>query len=124
MRTYISTGAPGIESPDARIRLCVTSHGAWRRAYIDKSRKLVDVWIGPVSTDDVALFSHRYKFVGSDLAWHIQWRSSDAVAVDLYDYGEGVLASDGRKSGAASNHIARIEYVIDKQSGKFIEKKP
>jgi len=124
MRTYISTGAPGIESPDGRTRLCVTSHGAWRRAYIDKSRKLVDVWIGPVSKDDVTLFSHRYKFVGSDLAWHIHWTSPEAATVDLYDYGEGVLASDGRKSGAASNHIARIEYVIDKQSGKFIEKKP
>jgi hypothetical protein len=123
MRTYISTGAPGIQSADGRTRLCLTSHGAWCHAYIDKSRKLVDVWIGPVSTNDV-MFSHRYKFVGSDLDWHIHWSSPEAVTVDLFDYGEGVLASAGRKTGAPSNHIATLEFQMDKQSGKFVERKP
>ena len=90
---------------------------------MDKSRKLVDVWIGPLDNDKT-LFSHRYKYTGSDIYWQINWSSPDAVGVDLYDYGEGVLANEGAKTGAASNHIAKLEFRKDKQTGKFTDRQP
>jgi hypothetical protein len=123
MRTYISRGE---RSPDGGNVLIVTSHGAWRRAYMDESRKLVDVWIGPLhrKSDREALYAHRYKYYGADLYWGIQWDSPQAVHVDLYDYGQGVLASDGARAGAPSNHLATLEFLVEKESGKFVEKKP
>jgi hypothetical protein len=123
LRTYISHGE---RSPDGRNVAVVTGHGAWQRAYVDEGRKRVDVWIGPLyrKSDKEALFSHRYRYSGADLSWRIRWTSPQAVTVDLYDYGPGVLALDGAKSGAPSNHIATLEFVVDEKTGRFIEQRP
>ena len=118
-RTYLTHGG---RSPDGQTEMVLTCHGGVWRAYMDTSRKLVDVWIGPLDNSRT-LFSHRYKYTGADIYWHISWSSLDAVGVDLYDYG-GVLASEGAKVGAASNHIAKLEFYKDKQTGKFIEREP
>ena len=116
-RTYISTGAPGVPSPDGSERLCLTSHGAFGRQYVEKTKKKVDVWIGHgFHTNKVTLFLHRYAVVGSDLIWDVQWRSLDEVAVQLYDYGDGVVGPNG-----TSNHIATLVILRDKQTGKFVE---
>src|ERR1035437_8225797 len=37
-RTYISTGDPGVPSPDGDTRLCLTAHGAYGRSYTDRTR--------------------------------------------------------------------------------------
>jgi hypothetical protein len=122
-RTYLGHAQ---RSPDGRTILNVTCHGAVGRAYSDNTAKLVDVWIGPLyrKSDREALFTHRYKCHGADLYWDIRWNSTEAVTVDVFDYGEGVLASDGAKTGARSNHIVTLKYALDKQSGKFVEQKP
>lgn len=122
-RTYVGHGA---RSPDGKTILDVTCHGAVGRAYSDNTAKLVDVWIGPLyrKSDREALFTHRYKYHGADVYWDIRWNSSEAVTVDVFDYGDGVLASDGAKAGAQSNHIATMGYALDKPIGKFIEQKP
>ena len=118
-RTYLSHGGA---SPDGYTELVVTCHGAVGRAYMAKSKKLVDVWIGPLD-NSTTLFSRRYKFTGSDVYWQVNWRSPNAVAVDLFDFGEGVLTSEGEKLGAPSNHIATLEFLKEKETGKFKEKK-
>lgn len=123
-RTYVSTGAPGIPSPDGNTRLCLTIHGAYGRAFTDKTRKLLDVWIrrGPY-TNEVTLFSKRYRFVGGDLGTDVQWHSTNEAVMQVYDYGDGVLESEARKRGIPSNHIATLVFRLDKQTGKFREKK-
>jgi hypothetical protein len=92
---------------------------------MDEGRKLVDVWIGPLNrkSDREALFYHRYKYIGADLDWQVRWGSPEDVTIDLYDYGPGVLAMGGAKTGAPSNHLATIEFMMDQENGRFTEKK-
>jgi hypothetical protein len=123
-RTYLSTGDPGVPSPDGSTRLCLTRHGAYGRSYIDKTKKLVDVDIRRgFGTNQMTLFSHRYKFVGSDLDVDIHWNSPEEVVVCVYDYGPGVSSYDVPKTGGPSNYIAMLAFQMDKATGKFIEKK-
>ena len=123
-RTYVSTGAPGISSPDGDTRLCLTIHGAYGRAFTEKTRKLLDVRIrrGPY-TNEVTLFSDHYRFVGGDLGTDVQWHSTNEVVMQIYDYGDGVLESEAQKRGIPSNHIATLLFQLDKQTRKFREKK-
>jgi hypothetical protein len=123
-RTYVSTGAPGIPSPDGDTRLCLTIHGAYGRAFTDRTKKLLDLWIrrGPF-TNEVTLFSDSYKFVGGDLGTDCQWRSTNEVVMHVYDYGDGVVESDATKRGIQSNYIATLVFYRDEQTGKFREKR-
>src|SRR5258706_7238392 len=123
-RTYISTGAPGVPSPDGDTRFCLTAHGAYGRAYTERSKKLLDVWIGRGPyTNEVTLLSHRYKFIGADLWGHVEWISTNEVVMHVYDYGDGVSKYDAGKTGAPSNHIATLSFYLDKSSGKFRDKR-
>lgn len=121
--TYLSHGE---RSPDAKTVLIVTCRGAVGRAYSDNTGKLVDIWIGPLyrKSNREALFTHRYKCHGADIYWDIRWDSSEAVNVDIFDYGDGMLASEGAKTGAKSNNIVTLKYAVDRHNGKFIEQKP
>jgi len=122
-RTYISTGAPGVPSPDGDKRFCLTAHGAYGHAYTDRTKKLLDVWIGHGPyTNEVTLFSHRYKFAGADLWAHVQWISTNEVVMHVYDYPDGVSRYDAGKTGASSNHIATLTFHLDPKSGRFVEK--
>ena|SRR5882757_6573924 len=124
-RTYISTGDLGVPSPDGVTRVCLTSHGAYGRAYIDRTKKLVDVRIKQGSgTNERILFLHRYRFVGADLSEDVQWNSPKKVTVQVYDYNDGVFESDARKAGIVSNHIATLIFEMDTQSGKFVQANP
>jgi len=123
-RTYLSTGQGGVVSPDGKTHLCLTSHGAYGRSYIDKTRKLLDVWIWTGSgTNETMLFKHRYKFVGSDMSEHVQWNSPEEVLVYVYDYGPGVSSHEAETNHAPSNYIATLSFYLDKQIGKFAQKK-
>lgn len=123
-RTYLSTGDPGVPSPDGNTRLCLTAHGAYGRSYIDRTGKLLDVCIKHGAyTNETILFSHRYKFVGSDLWADAVWHSVTNVTLQVYDYGNGVSSYDARKSGAPSNNIATLSFRFDGKTGKFIETK-
>jgi hypothetical protein len=123
-RTYVSTGAPGIPSPDEDTRLCLTIHGAYGRAYTERTKKLLEVWIrrGPY-TNAVTLFSHTYKFVGGDLTTDVQWASTNQVVMQVYDYGDRVLEDDARERRIPSNHITTLIFYRDEQTGKFEEKR-
>ncbi len=123
-RTYLSTGDAGIPSPDGSTRLSLTRHGAYGRSYIDKTKKLVDVDIRRgFGTNETTLFSHRYKFVASDLDVYIHWNSPGEVVVCVYDYGPGVSSYDVLKTGGASNYIVTLAFQVDKATAKFVEKK-
>ncbi len=124
-RTYISTGDPGVPSPDASsTRICWTIHGAYGRSFIQRTKKLVDVCIKKGQEPQAQiLFSQRYKFIASDLGGDARWVSPEEVVIQFYDYGDGVSHYEASKTGAASKPIHRLAFHLDKQSGKFTEKK-
>ena len=119
-RTYIGTGAQGVGSPDGISRLCVTSYGAYGRAYVEKSRKKIVVWIGEgYGTNKVRLFSDSFTVVGSAVHWDVNWRSPDEVVVEVYDYGDGLLRSEGRRSST----LATFNFRREKSGREFVYQK-
>jgi hypothetical protein len=123
MRTYVGSGGWGVVSPDGSTHLCVTGHGAYGHAYIDNTKKLLDIWIWRNSGEQqTTLFEHRYKFVASDMCEDTVWTSPQAVVVFVFDYGDGVSSYDARKASSPSNHIATLYFELDKQTDKFVEK--
>ena len=125
MRTYVGSGGWGVVSPDGSTHLCVTGHGAYGRAYTDKTKKLLDIWIWHGSGEqETTLFEHRYKFVASDMCEDTKWTSPQTVVVYVFDYGDGISFYDARKAGSPSNQIATLYFELDKRTGKFVERKP
>jgi hypothetical protein len=119
-RTYSGTGDRGIPSPDGDTRLCITVFGAFGRSFIEQTEKevAIDIRRG-ASTNETILFDHSYKFMGSDLMWAVRWNSTNAVTVQLFDWGKGVPGHlDLTKP---TNHIATLIIIVDKQTGKFTE---
>jgi hypothetical protein len=124
-RTYISTGDPGVPSPDgSSTRICWTTYGAYGRSFVQRTKKLVDVCIKKGQQPQAqTLFLHRYKFIASDLGGDARWVSPEEVVLQFYDYGDGVTSYDASKTGAPSNHISTLAFHLDKHSGRFTEKK-
>jgi len=123
-RTYLSTGDPGVPSPDGSTRLCLTRRGAYGCSYTENTKKLVDIDIRRgFGTNETTLFSHRYRFVGSDVDVDILWSSPEEVVVQVYDYGLGVSHYTVPRTGAPSNHIATLTFQMDSMTRKFVEKK-
>ncbi len=122
-RTYISTQKPEQKSPDGITRVTPVGHGAYGRAYIDQTKKLLDVEIVRKSgSNEVTLFSHRYKFVSADMSWTVCWATPSEVSVDIFDFGRGITIYDEPKIGVATNHIATLRFVKDGESDRFVEK--
>jgi len=124
-RTYISTGDPGVPSPDGTTtRICWTIHGAYGRCYVNQTKKLVDVCIKRgKQPEPQILFLERYKFGASGLGGEAHWLSPDKVSVEFCDYGDGVSSYDARKIGAPPNHIRTLVFYRNNESGKFAESK-
>jgi hypothetical protein len=121
-RTYIGDGQ-GTASPDGQLRLSVTSHGAYRHAYVDKTKKeiWVSVWRTSAQTQ-TPLFQQRYRLVGSDVSWDTRWLSPSNVLVRFFDYGDGVTSYDV-PTNAPTHQIRAIRFRLDAQTGKVSEDK-
>ena|SRR6478609_2494005 len=121
--THVGDGM-GTASPDGRFTLAVGVDGAARRAYIDKTKKTIGIWIGSTNAaNPTTFFEHSYTLVGSDVAWETQWSSADVVSVKFYDWGDGVSNYNNMNHLTTSNHIAIFSFVLDKSTEKFVEKK-
>ena len=117
-------GGLGRTSPDGMFELQIQCDGANGHAYIDRTKKKVWVWIRSIaSTNRSLLFEHSYTLTGSDVEWQTHWSSTEAVSVEIYDWGDGVSNYDNVGHMAASNHIALLSFVLDKSTGKFSEQK-
>ena len=119
-RTYVGDGE-GTASPDGQLRLSVTSHGAYRHAYIDKTKK--EVWISVWrARDQQPVFQQSYRIVGSDVSWGTRWSSSSNVLVEFFDYGDGVSSYDV-PTNTPTRQIRTIRFRVDGQTGKVSEDK-
>jgi len=121
--THVSDGS-GTSSPDGKFRLAVECDGANGRAYTDKTRKKIGIWIGSGSDETrTTLFENSYTVTGSDISWETHWSSVDAVSVEIYDWGDGVSNYNNMLHLAASNHIALPLFGLDKGTGKFVQRR-
>ena len=121
-RTYIG-GGQGTPSPDGQLRVSVTSHGAYRHAYIDKTKK--EVWISlsrAGAQTKKPLFQRSYRIVGSDVSWDTRWASPINVVVQFFDYGDGVSIYDV-PTNTPTHSIRTIRFRVDGQTGKVSEEK-
>ncbi len=119
-RTYVGDGQ-GTASPDGQLRLSVTSHGAYRHAYIDKTTK--EIWISvwrAANQTQPPLFQHSYRLVGSDVSWGTRWLSSSNVMVQFFDYGDGVSSYDA-PTNVPTHQIRTIRFRVDERTGKVGE---
>ena len=122
MHTVI--GGNPTRSPDGRYYLGMEKHGASGKAYTARTKKRVYVWLGPTSRNNSApSLDKKYVFVAGDLASHIQWKGSDEVTIEFYDFGDGVLASEARQRGIPSNHVGSLRFTRDAHTGRFVEEK-
>jgi len=112
-------------SPDGRYALGMEYHGASAKAFTDRTRKRVYLWlVSNAARNHTTYIDKKYVFTASDLSSDITWAdSSEMVKVNFYDYGEGIFSSDARKRGIPSNHIATLTFVWDATRQKFVEKK-
>lgn len=118
MHTVIGDGM-GTPSPDGRFTLAVSSHGAPRKAYVDLTKKRVYIWIMTKGGEKPeALFRGEYVCRGADLSWNTRWENPQKVTVDLFDYGDRILASDATKAGTPSNQILSLSFAMD-STGKW-----
>jgi hypothetical protein len=109
-----------VPSPDGDTRLGIIVFGAVGRSYIEQTEKEVSIYIvRGVSTNETILFQHSYHFTASDLFWNVSWNSTNAVTVQLYDWGKGI--SGHLDLTVPTNHIATLNFNLDKQTGKFSE---
>lgn len=113
----------GKASPDGQLRLAVKSRGAYQRPYHDRTRKVIEISVRRAgATTQPPLFQERYRIVGSAVSWHTQWLSPSNVAVQLFDYGDGV-----QRFAASTNPpertIRTIRFRVDRQSGNVTEDK-
>jgi hypothetical protein len=121
---YITTGDSGVPGPDGDIRVILSGHGEHGKEYAEQTKKLLDVSIvRGVLPNRKTLYSHRYDFIGSDLCGHVEWDTTNRVAVYVYDYGIGVLAKDAQKRGTASNQIATLSFEWNAMRKEYVEKK-
>ncbi len=121
MHTVISGNAT--PSPDGEYKLWMAKHGAGGKAYTARTKKRVYLWIDSAKTNRAPSFSKKYVFTAADLEADDCWTDSTGLTITFYDYGDGVLASEARKTGVPSNHVATLRFVRDPRTGGFIEKK-
>ena len=102
----------------------MAKHGASGQAYVARTKKRVYLWIGPSGTNSVGpAMKRKYIFVAGDLSSDERWNGSDEVTIQFYDFGDGVVASEARRRGTPSNHVATVRFARDARSGGFIEVK-
>ena len=108
-------------SPDNQYAIATRAYGASGKAYSAETKKRFRVWIGPKTGSIPAHpFKKTYVFVAADMGWKVKWYSPDEVAVDLYDYGDGVSSVAARRTGAPSNHLAVLLFR-KRADGHFVE---
>ena len=114
MHTVI--GGRGDVSPDQHYELSITSHGASGKAYVDTSKKRVYLRISDLTglTDS---FHKDYKFFAAGLHWRVDWRTTNVVAVEFFDFGDKISEYDDRARQMPSNHIATVTFQRDPVTG-------
>lgn len=116
------------DSPDGKYRVWVRTFGAYGHAFTDHTRKtirmrLVEVIGSETNGDERLLFTKEYHFECSDVVVHISWDKEDNLTAVIYDYAPGVYREDARKAGSRSNYISTVSLILDKQTGRILERK-
>jgi hypothetical protein len=107
-------------SPDGQFQVVVDSSDNYEQDYFQTGRK--NVWVS-IGDQQKILFQHKYIVMGADVEWLANWSPTNSVTVVLYDWGNGIYNYGNFRHLAASNHIASLSFALDKNTGKFVERK-
>jgi len=111
------------DSPDKKYRTYGRVYGALGKAFLDETRKTVRLSIVLNDAQERLLFRKEITVKGSDVSWDSTWDKAGNILVAVFDYGPHVYWEDARKAGTASNRLANFSPTLDKQTGKFRERK-
>lgn len=121
MHTVISSASyyppSANRSQDAEFSVVVSSHGAPGKAYPDRTKKQVYVYL---LRRDVQKLSTNFKVEAADLDWEVLWRSPVEPILHFYDLPDGVSTYD-KGSKASRREILTKHYRYDAKTGLFIE---
>jgi hypothetical protein len=111
------------DSPDKKFRLYGRVYGALGRAFVENTKKTVRISIVANDATETLLLRKEYRVRGADIGWSSIWDSQDNLTVAIFESGPGVGGLRGAEVPTASNHIETASFLLDKQTGKFHEKK-
>jgi hypothetical protein len=116
------------DSPDGKFRLWVRTFGAYRHAFVDRTRKTIRVRLVEVIGDknnwnEKLVFEKKYHFTCADVGLETSWDTNNNLTAVVYDWPDGLVESDAEKQGIASNYIATLRFKFDKNTGKFTEQR-
>lgn len=119
MHTVVGNGC-GVASPDGNFSLAVRVDGASGKAYVDRTKKTVFLWMLPSGTNDAPEVSlGKYIFVAAGLSWDVRWLSASEVTVHLFDHADGESQYSPQRT--ITNRIADLTFT--QVAGVFVEKK-
>ncbi|HWI59239.1 MAG TPA: hypothetical protein VNZ22_18575 [Bacillota bacterium] len=108
-------------SPDGHVWCVVLSDrtGRW-----GKFRKALWVWIGSFDgPKETTLFEHRYGVSGSYVSWNIQWASTTALQIHVFNYGNSSPFREyDSPTHVVTNHLLTLHFQQDPQTGKFTQR--
>jgi hypothetical protein len=116
------------DSPDGKFRLWIRKFGAYGRAFVDRTEKVVHVRLVEILGDknnwnEKLLFEKDYHFTCADVGLQTSWDANHNLTAVVYDWPDGVVESDAEKQGIKSNYIATLSFEFDNKTGKFMERR-
>jgi hypothetical protein len=107
------------DSSDGKYRVYDRIFGAYGRPFVDNTTKTIRISIVTSGDNERLLFRKEYRVVGSDISVNMIWDKEHNLKVDVYDYGPGVDAIDGRRNGSPTHHILTLSFSFDSNVGIF-----
>jgi hypothetical protein len=100
-------------SHDAEFTVGVSCHGASAKAYSDRTKKHVYVYL---LRRDVPKFSTDFRVMGADLDWEVTWASAGEPIIHFYDLPDGVSS----RHKELRREILTKHYRYDSKTDSFI----
>lgn len=110
-----------LDSPDEKYRVYVRTYGAYGHRFVDETAKVLRVTIVRNDGSGTILFKKEYRIRGSDIVANTAWDQRGNVVVILYDYGSGVVRSEGREKSYRTNYLRTIVCRFEPQRSTFAD---
>jgi hypothetical protein len=114
------------DSADGKYRCWFREFGPYNYSIINRWTnriRIVEVLGDKTHWEEKTLFTKEYHCKHPYMMIEALWDKEDNVKIIVYEYGHGVAWEAARKAGSPSNFIASVSLILDKQTGKFHEKK-
>ena len=106
------------DATSAKYNLVIDVEGAYRSAYVDKTKKEVriTIWEGSKS-----VLSREYTVTAADLDWDVQWDKQEDLQITFFDFPDGKSGYGNYAFTLPSKHIFSVRFTYDTSSSFFTE---